>query len=565
MKIFAFPEQKQLNPRGFEDFRFYRDFVNPQARLEVQTDRLNLVNEDYARLYEWIYSGQGRFEGVEANVVDDLGNVYPHFLDLSTLTFTNNEAECDLKARKGMEHFLEKSQGLTFEFLRKEGVITDDLIIEMDYLIVPDDLNLQKAVAIGLELSISFQISQAILEVAKLIGDASNPLTATNALVKAIAISIQVAVSVVQLTLASITLKELYFPKMRKLKAMSDYALIKLGVQYLGYTLDSTALFNLRGIFQIPKPELRETSSIFKYYFNQLSDYFNNGYPSLTDSCPTLWSLIDCYLQTYNLRCFVYNGIVKIERRDYFINSANIVIKPTYSDQAKRERVWEYNDEEVYLRKYFHYATDYTDLQAVNGIPTNVRYSERQTKPLTVLNQDLVNMKGPNEYVIPFELAAVKRELTGVENAISKFFGALDAVINFFGGNSNLQGAITDRLGVILISQQFFQVTKRVYVGADKSKQFSEYLQVLSINNIIDNYHQDLKVKNNCKRVEKMTIPFTMFNFSLLQQNNFVTLDTGEVVEIANITYYDRKYKADVVLYLNDGSAFNVDEEKIIE
>jgi hypothetical protein len=565
MKIYAFPEQRQLNPRGFEDFRFYRDFVSTQSRLEVQTDRLNLVNEDYARLYDWIYNEQGRFEGVEANVVDDLGNVYPHFIDLSTLTFTNNDVECDLVARKGMAHFFERANGLTFERMFFEGAIPNTAILDVEYLIVPDDLNLQKAVALTLQISISFQISQAILEVAKLVGDATNPLTATNAVIKAIAIAVQVTVLAVQFAINSVTLKELYLPKVRRFKAMSDYSLIQLGCQYLGYTLDSQILHALRFICTLPKPQMKPNGSIFQFYFNQLSDYYNTGYPTTADSCPTLWSLIESYLTTYNLRCFVYDGRVKIERTTFFQQNANLVIKPTFSDQQTRERVWEYNDEEVYLRKYFRYQSDFTDLQAVNGIPINVRYSERQTIPNTVINADLVNIKGLNEYVVPFDLAAVKTELTGIENAISTLFGIVDSVVNFFGGNGNLQANITDRLGVMLISQQFFSQTKRLWMMPQGLKQVPDYQQKLSMNHIIDVFHPDLKVKNNAKRVEKMTVPFTMQKFKTLEQNNFVTLESGEVAEVANVTYYDRGFKADLVLYFDDTSAFNLDEKKIIQ
>ncbi|MBU3660995.1 MAG: hypothetical protein FGM14_14055 [Flavobacteriales bacterium] len=564
MKIKAFPEQVQLNPRNYEDFRFVRDFVTPQSKLEVQTDKLFLVNEDYKRLYRWIYQEQGRLESPEANVIDDLGNVYPHFLDLSSLVISNNEMQLDLVARKGFQHFYEKANGLTFEALHILGGLNASLKIDIDYLIVPDDLNLQRLTSLSLQISISYQLSQAILEASKLVGDATNPFTVTNAVIKAIAITLQIVFLVINLTINTILLKELYFPRIRKLNAYSDYALIKQAVEYLGFTLDSTVLFNLRFIATLPAPQIKPNNSIFSKYFNQLSDYFNTHYPTLTDSCPTLWSLIESYLITYNLRCFVYDGIVKIERRDYFVQNANMVIKPTFTDQGKRESVREFNDEEVYLRKFFHYVTDLTDLHAINSIPNQVRYSEVQTVPNSVINQDLVNIKGLNEYLIPFELAAVKTELTGIESAVSLLFGVIDSVLNFFGSNSNLQNVITDRLGVMMISQQFFQQTKRLYMAQNSTKQRSDYQTQLSISNIIDNYHADLKVANNCKRIERQTIPFTMQNFKDLEQNNFVTLESGEVVEVANCIYYDRKYKADVVLYFDDTSAFNVSETKIV-
>jgi hypothetical protein len=564
MKILAFPEQVQLNPRNFEDFRFVRDFITPRAKLEVQTDKLILVNEDYKRLKKWIYEEQGRFENVEANVVDDTNNIFPHFLDLDGIQFTNNEVQVSLMARKGFEHFYQKSEGLTFEYLHYIGGLPSNLFLDVAYLIIPNDLNLQKIVSLNIEISIVYQLSQLILEAAKLVGDASNPFTITNAVIKGIAIAIQVVSLTIQFATNSNILKELYFPRLRNLKACSDYTLIKKGCEYLGYTLDSQALLDLRYNATLPIPQMNPNESIFQKIFNELGDAFNNGFPTLSDSCPTLWSLIDEYCKTYNLRCFVYNGVVKIEKRSYFFQNANIQIKPTYSEQGTRESVWEFNDEEVYFRKYYHYISDYTDLHAVNQIPLNVRYSERQTKPLSVINQDLVNLKDLNEYVIPFDLGAVKTELTGIEKIVSSVFGIFDSIANFFGGNSNMQSSITDRLGVLTISQQFFQQTKRLRMATTGNKQASDYLQQLSINNIIDGYHSDLKVSNNCKKVSKMTIPFTQQKFNLLQQNNFVTLTDGTVVEIGNIVYYDRKYKADVVIYQDDTSGFNVTEEIII-
>lgn len=562
MKLLAFPDQIQLNPRDFENFRFVRDFTSIENRLEIQTDRLILVNEDYRRVYQWIYHEQGRFEGVECNAVDDLGNVYPHFLNLRRVTFTSNEVAVDLTIRKGHEHFIESARGLTFEYLYS---VQPFPLFEVDYLIVPNDLNLQRIVALTLQISIIYQLTQSTLNAAKVVADAANPFTAPNAVLKAIAVAIQIAALVIQLTVASARIKELYIPKLRKMKAVPDYVLIQRGCQYLGYTLDSQALWMLRFICTVSKPRINPSQSIFQLYFDQLGDNHNTGFPTLMDSCPNLLSLIECYLKTYNLRMFVNNGIVKIERRDFFIQTASMLIKPTFSDQGKRERVWEYNDEEVYLRKSLKYVSDYTDLQAVNGILKTTRYSERQTESQNPINQDLARINGSNEYVIPFELAATKTELTGIEKALSGLFGAIDGIINFFGGNSDLQQSITDRKGVMVISQQFFEQTKRIalkFTGPNSLSrvQREDYQQILSASYIQEFYHADLSVKNNNKRVEKMTIPFTLQKFIDLQTNNFVILEGIGVAEVANIVYYDRQYKADVVLYIDDTSAFNLNE-----
>jgi hypothetical protein len=61
-----------------------------------------------------------------------------------------------------------------------------------------------------------------------------------------------------------------------------------------------------------------------------------------------------------------------------------------------------------------------------------------------------------------------------------------------------------------------------------------------------------------------MRIPFTWAKFYDLLKNNFVTLDTGEVVEVKDITWKNRKYSADITLAISDTSAFNVYTLKLV-
>lgn len=561
MKIIGFPEQVQLNPEGFEDFGFVKDFTELKSRVSLDFDKLILVNEDYQRVYDWIYNRFGRFENIEAIVKTDTGAEYQHYLDLSNLRFTDDRVELGIQARKGTDHFFERAEGLSFELLRNQGVLTDDLFVDVPFLIVPNNLQFQKIVAIMLTISLIQQTRQLIFETQKIAADALDVI-GTGALVtiaKVIAFGVYVALTVTQLVVAFKQLRDLYFPKLLFLKACSDYTLIKKGCEYLGFTLDSEFLYEKRFIHTLPKPQAQQDMSIFNKLFNEYSGDFNTGYPTALDSTPTLWQLIEDYIQLYNLKIFVYDGVVKIEPRSYFQNTASIPIAETFSLQDKRSREWTYNDNEVFGRKYLRWSVDYSDYHSPDI--SGAYQSETVSMPINVQNLDLVNLKGLNEYLSPFALGGRKDGLTGVEKIAKALFAPIDQLISLFGGQT-LGSVIDLRDGCLLVESLYFQQTKKLWLNPD-GKQPSDYLYKLSMDTVYNIYHKPFEVNNNCKRYVTMKIPFTMDNFHSLLTNNFVILDSGEVVEVLNIKYKDRKYYADITIALDDDSNFNVKTIKI--
>ena len=75
---------------------------------------------------------------------------------------------------------------------------------------------------------------------------------------------------------------------------------------------------------------------------------------------------------------------------------------------------------------------------------------------------------------------------------------------------------------------------------------------------IFDDFKTDLEVIKNNFAEKEMTVPFTDENYTALQQNNYVNIKGfDDPVEVVNIEWFDRKYKADIVVLLPDDSAFN--------
>ena len=146
----------------------------------------------------------------------------------------------------------------------------------------------------------------------------------------------------------------------------------------------------------------------------------------------------------------------------------------------------------------------------------------------------------------------------------------MDSLINFFkinggSGGSSLANSITQRDGVLVIEKEYFSVTKKLYAKVENGllKQTSDYKNKLSMKTIYNNFKLDLELPVNNYRVKEMTVPFTDENFIDLIQNNFVNYQEPNQpavkAEVKYIEWFDRQYKANIIILIPDNSAFNTE------
>jgi hypothetical protein len=186
--------------------------------------------------------------------------------------------------------------------------------------------------------------------------------------------------------------------------------------------------------------------------------------------------------------------------------------------------------------------------------------SEHITTQINTINPDLVRLTGFKENSAPFALASRKTSYNQAEESFLIVFKLFDIVINAFGGNSNSSNIISQRIGVMVLEKQYFGVTKKLWgtVVDGELRQDQNYKIQLSMSRIYNEYKTDLEVKNNNFAEKTMTVKFTDDNYISLLQNNFVNMDGySDSVEVMNIEWFDRQYKAKITILLPDTSAFN--------
>ena len=555
----------EVAPRNVLEIGLITDYTGNPEMLQVDTDTIVLPREAREIIMRHVAT-QGVFEGIPYTL--EVGNIQlDYYVDLTeSFAIRDFEIEVKIKKRKGFDNFFENADGLSFELMAKKGVNFN--FVNLPYLIIPEN-----QVEIGLTLSLAiYSLTREAIQATR------DLVSATEKLIRAVTPNVSlvpvpplgeiIALSVAVVAQLAYTLavyvalvklvrqmQELIFPKVRYYKGATIKELIKKGCEYLGYSLDSNLLNSWDKLTIMPVPLTKGKKSVFNFIQNDLNFSFTKGYPTAQDTVSTLGELINAVETWFNAKTKVFNGVVQIERRDYWKNITTNTTLPALNLQSDRQNEYRFNTEEAWKRTYIHYQVDYADTHTLDKFdPTDAEYS---TEPLNVINQDLVSIRGFNDVNIPFALGVRKDELSYIEKFAKAYLQLADSIIGLFGVDLNFTSLITDRLGVTQISSQFFGVTKVLY--AVNGRQPSNYVGKIKASNIYNLYHKINEINiNGFKVYNDAPMRLNPQEFISLLDNNFAYIN-GALCEILTVRFTDEQSQA-VVTYREP---FNYAEGKV--
>lgn len=501
-----------------------------------------VIPRPYTRtIDDWIENGGGVSVGIPSTVNVDNDTSIDSYIDLMDgFIKRTREYEVKIKKRKGMDNFIDYSQGVTFEWLNAQGVtFTADKI---KYLIIPEN---QKQEALSLYIAL-FMVGVQVYTVLKAISDLASDL-AENLQADPVGAGSTAAANIARLLAQTaylfgiVTLsielikriKELIFPKIRELYAPTIKNLIQKACEFKGYTLQSTLLDAFSTLSIIPVPKTKNKQSIFKLQENQITDVYNYPYPTSMDFCNTLDSLIQSVLVLFDAEIRVTDGIVRIETQNYWINSANVNFVEMFNLQDSKQLESRLNTNESYTRYYLNYTVDTVDTHTSNDLNnTFTEYGAQNTYQTT---QDLNLLKNLYQRNFSYSLGSIKTDLTFVEQICLNFFEKLDDLINTAGGNSNTANIVNNRLNILQISNQFFSNTK-IYRNGTGGKVASNYSDVYTPK-LWTNYHQLNRAEiNGWEIFENMPTVINMQTAQSLFSNNYCLMN-GSIVKILNFKF----------------------------
>lgn len=575
MSLTGFLNNIDITPDNWQELKLVKDFSDRRAGVSVEVDGFKLVREGCDAMIKWLYEQQGFSENPPATYTSPSGKIYNMFIDNRTLDIGLDDITAELKMRKDNAHFFDRMDVLSFDLLRKEGFITDDMLVDFPFLIVPDDLKQQKAIQLATLAALLFQLYITIKEAADTAALLSNPTNLPVFIIQAASLALFIALTVSALVQTAINLQELFFPFIRYYRCISDYDLMKAACAREGYVFTSDFMANERaGVHSIGRPESVEESITDKLDNFFVNTYHNKGYPrSIDTGGNTPGALFDEYLKNYDIELFIFEGNVRMERSSFFNTTANVNVKPTLSDQSNNDDRSAFNFGEVWGRKYYRWSNDENDVHSKEVNKGDVRF-EAITTQINTINKDLVNLTGLDTYVSPYALVKRKNDFTGVELFVQEIITLIESNISDIAqqlgqnNNFNISSLISKRLGVGVFERNYWTVTRKVWGvpeiidGRKVLRQPENFLDFLSQTKINEIFNTGLYVKNNLFRIKQITVKSTDENFVNLLQNNRVNYEgEDDAVRVWRVEWYPYKYEWVLTVELPDESGFNTQTE----
>jgi hypothetical protein len=558
-----FLNEIEITPRNREEIGVISDFTDNPEVLKINVDTIILPREAYGIVKDHIAT-LGLFEGIPYRVQMANGISLNYYVDLTSAPiFRSYECELKILRRQSADKFFEDANGTSFELMLKKGVVFPRF--KVPYIVVKDN---QAELAISLALGL-YSMTQALISAIKDLATtvsegvqagtpsvgASGPVIGLGDIISYVlnilAQVIYIAGLLIAITNLGLQLFNLIFPKVRYLLGCKVKDLIEKGCEYLGFTLDSTLLSSTNFTI-IPVPLVRGRKGIFKFISDDLVAPFNKGVPSSSDTVSTLGSLITAIETTFNARTKVVNGVVQIERRDFWQDVTSMNVIPAMVIQADRQDEFSYNSEDVWKRYYIHYNLDSMDLNTMDEL-YDIHDAEFSTEPVNIVNADLVTIKGLQDVSPPFALGQRKDSLNWLEKQAKTLFELIDEVSGMFGGGTNLAAKIDARVGIMIISQNFFSVTKLLYTVA--GKQPANFKNYVSAKSLWDKYHYINQIQLNSWKIKSsVRLRIMEEDFVTLLNNNYAEID-GVNCEILQLEWIDEKSLATITYRIPDNYA----------
>lgn len=544
----------EISPKNRTEIGIISTFTDEPDVLKLSTDTIVLPREGFDIVKNHIAT-IGVFEGIPYRVELSGGISIDYYVDLTENTvIKQHEIEVKIKRRKGQDSFIENANATSFDLLLSKGVSFDTF--NVPYFVIKDD-QLQTAITLAITTYVMVKETiQAAVELVNSISDiieaatpvlgvsAAGPTVSYNtgaiitASLKATAKLIYFAALVVALLDMASKLFVLIFPPKYNLLGCKVKELISKGCGYLGYSFQSTLLDSIPQATILPVPLVRDRKSIFEFLPDEFNAPFNKGVPSASDTTPTVGSLIDAICTQFNARVKIYNGVVRIERWDWWQNQATNMLEPALSLQGERDDAYVLNTNDIWKRYYIRYQLDMSDLNTYDKLYDR-HDAEYSTEPTTVVNSDLVSIKGLQQVDVPFALGRRKEKLNWLEKRAKDLFKLIDSVSSIFGSGTNYENVIGERKDCMQISQRFFSTTKFLYTV--NGKQPENYMNFISAGSLWNQYHYINQIQLNSWKIKnQVRVRLKASEFVTLLDNNYIELN-GEICEILSCEWIDEK------------------------
>lgn len=476
------------------ELNFDKDKENVREQLSINEWEFVRENADTILKYlnDGLGTGAGIFEGIpfreEIEKKGVIQKPFDGYLDLTDLpNLSSIRSTIKVKERMGIDWLNDVADGFTYEYLYKEtGEITSNDFVYVPYILnsVPDYM--QAAITLVSIFVVAEQINSAVTKISELAAEMSNPFEAT-AIIRAV---IYIGHLVVLLLSIVKLIKDLVLVLIQPVKyhaAMTLPTLLKKGAAHLGLTFkcDFIETDPYDKLVIIPEKYRNPPSSSDERILGFIQPdpveqlgYFNG----------TFGDLLRAVKKAFNGKFIITsNNELFLVRQDFNLSQAKFQLGDLYQPYFTT------NAHEFVSNYMVQFEVDVTDKNTVQEYLGTI--FQVILKPNTVVNQDLVLMKGLEIVRIPFALAKTKKELTLPEKILADFLDVFSFLIN--GLTSGINVLIDAFNGVIDVLNGIIDALDFIGIDIGFDIQPIPTIPPVNLGAIIENRIGMLKIEND--------------------------------------------------------------------
>ncbi len=570
--------QQIEEPENWQEIEVTLDFEKDSLEPTISLDNLEFVG-DSAKLIIGILETNGYYQGIDYRIemgeILDPSLVYRGFLDPTQDVFIKacDMVEIALKKRQGADWLNETADSFSFRYLASSGYSGAGKINTSDYArvpyiinYIPDGMQLLFLAISGFILSkelvdsiqsIAKQTSDLIAAVTPTVGgNAGGPVTGIQIgpiigrilnLAITVAYTVGILVALVKLTEEII---EQLAPVKRYHLGMGIKDLALKACDHLNLTLESDLLDSLDGGEKwviIPSKGHKGGSPPTG---TPLAGWIESGVPNASDGIDTFGDLIRFIESTWNADYKLKDGVLRIERKDYWNKLSSYEIPDTLTNQTDLRNEYNLNTSEIWSNYLLVWDTDQQDQNTLDN--QDGRVYQAVTSVKSVQDPELVNLKGLKRIAIPMSMAVRKNRLTAIEEVLKAFLTAADFLSGQLDQPQSFASQFSARVGSMHLSSHFLSRPKMVVMAG--SSLALEQRQIMSAQKLWEEYHYiesfvTIDNENNQQVIYKdQEIPFCNDDFVSLTDNNFVTTVDGEPAKVTNVVWNNYENSA-VITY----------------
>lgn len=539
----------KYQPKDFEAFEIVAEFENTYQPNITDTE-IKFVGDAAVEINNYIDGGlngtsRGIFEGIPFEILLT-GNGVPYeafrgYIDLLEVKRRCDEVTVKLQYEDGLNKFSEKCQALTYGYLQEQGYFPLSELKSVPYVVnyIPDGIQL---VTIGISLFlIGKETYETVPKIPEYIADvvlAAIPSVGLGVTINVGNIIICVVklvlliVYIVLMILAIIELIDQLFSEIYSVKRWHKGCrmgtLLRKGCEHLGYSFSSTIFDNSSYENMVFLP--------VKTKKGKLGEFDNDdGVPNASGYGYTVYEMFQLAMKMFNAKILIKNGTVYLESKNntsFWQQNSTYVLK----DVEILEKT--YNTDELNPNYILKYSYDIADMNTIDNF-TGTNY-ERITSPISINEPKRLNFGGLKEISLDVCLATRKESTNTIEDILSGFASVVDAIIGFFGGNSNFLNGFQNRIGCMNVSQHFGWQPKLVLMQGNSLPDWER--TYMSAKKLYELYHtSESFVENNYggqyEKYKDIIIPFCFHDFLKTINNAYFVTADGNSGKFEKITW----------------------------